>query len=81
MNTPYDKARLCAACAKTRRKFQELYKLPENRFRLLVAEAVRMGIRCGDFHDYSTLDLESLWDTDEQTNLLRTNENLHHERH
>lgn len=42
------------ACERLRERYDDLYKLPYERFRSLIAPAVRLGIERGDFHDYGT---------------------------
>jgi len=56
MNTPTDPALIRSACERLRARYFDLYELPPDRFRELVARAVCVGIADGSFRDIATLD-------------------------
>lgn len=49
-----------------RDRFPDLYALPRDRFAALVPAAVKLGIKRGDFHDFSNIDLLPIEQADPQ---------------
>lgn len=60
MMTRTDPALVQAACDRLRRRYRDLYELPGEVFRHVVACALRDGIRRGEFRDHGTADAELL---------------------
>jgi len=55
MNTSTDPALIRSACERLKARYYDLYELPPDRFRELVARAVCAGIADGSFRDISAL--------------------------
>lgn len=52
---PYNPNKIQKACKALRDRFPDLYALPLDHFRALVRVAVILGVRAGDFHDYTDI--------------------------
>lgn len=54
---PYNPNKIQKACKALRERYPDLYALPLDHFRALVRVAVILGVRAGDFKDYSQFQL------------------------